>query len=1007
MIRKLLTTLALVAMPVIASAQLSDNGKPVKPVFDADIVGVSVWHSDTVYNLKEAVYVDSGEVLVIQPGTIIKADTGTLSNAKYLFVTRGGKLYAEGTPCAPIIFTTINDDLDLPNDIPFTAASKGQWGGVVLAGFARINLPAGTGNAEGITPSARTVYGGANDDDNSGVLRYVSIRYPGIALSANNEINGLTFYGVGRQTRVDHIEVFWSADDDYEWFGGTVNCNYLVGAFGDDDCFDVDQGYRGQSQFLFQIKHPDWGDRLTECDGANAAPWTDLPNGSPIWANVTSIGSGAVGAATGNPMLIRENIAGAWFSSIFTDAKNANIISIQTFAAGTESSLNNYIVPDGSAGDPWVGQGPFQGDALLFQNNFLYQFNGAAGTLQAEVNARLAVDNNQYNVDPQLTSISRTEFSGGLDPRPKMAGPAASGAPAPAANDGYIQTVPYFGAFDPQEALWTNEWTALSFYGYTPSVTVIAADCDCATDGPTGGGKPIKAITDSFDSTRMVYFHSDTVYQLTEGVYVDSGNALIVAPGTVIKADPGTLTNAKYLYVVRGAKAFFNGAECCPIIMTALADDVDDSLDIPVTAASKGQWGGLVLAGYARINLPAGTGNAEGITPSSRTVYGGTDDDDNSGSYRFVSIRYPGIALSANNEINGMTFYGVGRQTRVDHIEVFMSADDDYEWFGGTVNARYLVGAFGDDDCFDIDQGYRGSNQFLFEIKHPDWGDRLTECDGANAAPWTDLPAAYATFANVTAIGSGNTGAATGNPMLIRENVGGEWINNIYTEGKNASIISIQTFAAGTESALNNYILPDGSAGDPWAGQGAFTPLYWRGNFFHKFAGGAGTLQAEVNARLGVDANSYNVDPQVRNIDWTQSAKLDPRLKVASPANAGAVAATTDPLGWIQSVSYRGAFNSSVAIDSLWLSGWTFLDCGGFIGDNYPVSCCVKEGDFNHTNSVNVVDVTACVAYLFQGGAIYSCKEEADVDESNTVNVVDLTKLVAFLFQSGVIGGCL
>jgi trimeric autotransporter adhesin len=1005
MIRKLFTTLALVAMPLIASAQLSDNGKPVKPVLDADMTGITVWHSDTVYNIKEGIYVDSGEVLIIQPGTIIKTDTGTLSNAKYLFVSRGGKLYAEGTPCAPIIFTTINDDLDLPNDIPFTAASKGQWGGVVLAGYASINLPAGFGNAEGITPTPRTLYGGTNDDDNSGVLRYVSIRYPGIALSANNEINGMTFYGVGRQTRVDHIEVFWSADDDYEWFGGTVNCSYLVGAFGDDDCFDVDQGYRGQCQFLFQIKHPDWGDRLTEVDGANAAPWTDLPNGSPIFANVTSIGSGAVGAAVGNPMLIRENVSGAWFSSIFTDAKNANIISIQTFPAGTASSLNNYISPDGAAGDPWVGQGPYQGDTLFFRNNFLFQFNGGAGTLQPEVLARVAGDNLQFNVNPQLNSISRVEFSSSLDPRPSGAGPAASGAPAPIVNDGYIDTVSYFGAFDPNAGLWTDEWTALSFYRYTVSGSVLA-NCDCATDGPTGGEKPVKVITDAFDVERTTYWHSDTVYRLTEGVYVDTTHALIVAPGTIIKADSGTLSNAKYLFIVRGAKAFFNGAKCCPIIMTAIADDVDDPSDIPFTAASKGQWGGLVLAGTARINLPAGFGNAEGITPTTRTLYGGTNDDDNSGSYQFVSIRYPGIALSANNEINGVTFYGVGRQTRVNNIEVFMSADDDYEWFGGTVNTRYLVGGFGDDDCFDIDQGYRGSNQFLFQVKHPDWGDRLTECDGANAAPWTDAPAAYATFANVTAIGSGNVGAAVGNPMLIRENVGGEWINSIYTDAKNASVISIQTFPAGTESALNNYILPDGSVGDPWAGQGAFTPLYWRGNFFHKFAGAAGTLQAEVNARLAADVNSFNVDPQIRNIDRTQNNALDPRLKVGSPALVGAVAPVSDPLGWIQPVSYRGAFSSTVDIDSLWLSGWTFLDCGEFIGTNYSVSCCDVEGDANNSGTVNVVDLTFLVARLFQGGPAPACNDEADVNDSGTINVVDLTYLVARLFQGGPITPC-
>ncbi|MCB0260439.1 MAG: T9SS C-terminal target domain-containing protein, partial [Calditrichaeota bacterium] len=157
-------------------------------------------------------------------------------------------------------------DVSDPNDLDLN--TRGLWGGVILLGKARINTTLGEGQIEGIpTTEPRGAYGGNDDNDNSGVVRYVSIRYGGTDIGANNEINGLTFGAVGRGTVVEYVEVFNNKDDGYEWFGGTVRTRYLVSAFNGDDCFDYDEGFRGYGQFWFAIMGEDIGNRAGEHDG--------------------------------------------------------------------------------------------------------------------------------------------------------------------------------------------------------------------------------------------------------------------------------------------------------------------------------------------------------------------------------------------------------------------------------------------------------------------------------------------------------------------------------------------------------------------------------------------------------------------------------------------------------------------------------------------------------------------------------------------------------------------
>jgi len=197
-------------------------------ITDADLVAGETynWTSDNVYILDGLVYLEEGGVLNIEAGTVIKgaATITTGDNTSALIIARGAQIFANGTasdPSDPIIFTAEEDDLTDNGD--FTAQDRGEWGGLIVLGKATIARPDGADGIEGIdADEARAQFGGTEDDDNSGVIKYISIRHGGAQLSPNNEINGLTLGGVGSGTEIDYVEVFANLDDGIEFFGGTV-----------------------------------------------------------------------------------------------------------------------------------------------------------------------------------------------------------------------------------------------------------------------------------------------------------------------------------------------------------------------------------------------------------------------------------------------------------------------------------------------------------------------------------------------------------------------------------------------------------------------------------------------------------------------------------------------------------------------------------------------------------------------------------------------------------------
>lgn len=836
------------------------------------------------YLIDGYVFVEDGATLIIEPGTVIKARTVPTTGdfASALIIARGGKIMAEGTAAQPIIFTAEADDLNNPSDLGPT--DRGLWGGVILLGRATTNRTS-DGQIEGIpTDEARAAYGGNDDGDNSGVMTYVSIRHGGAELGPGEEINGLTFGAVGNGTTIEHIEVYANDDDGFEWFGGTVNSKYLAAVFCRDDAFDYDEGWRGMNQFWFAVQSPDFAGRTGEHDGGPSSCETCEPFAEPHIVNATYIGPGTTAFPQGDgdfQIIFRDNAGGVYYNSIFTEFNGADGgggINVEDLADGEDSRSR------------------MENNQLRLGNNIWWQF-GDGNTLAAIapqdfVAAHLTANNNTI-ADPMINGISR-DADGGLDPRPAADGPAASGAADP--GNAFFSTVAFRGAFDPAGEPWIAGWTALDAEG------VLAS----------GISGTITVQDDFINAGETVTLTSENTYVLDGYVFVEEGATLIIEPGTIVKAktSPTTGDFASALIITRGGKIMAEGTAQNPIIFTAEADNLNDATDLGPT--DRGLWGGVILLGRATTNR-TGDGQIEGIpTDEPRAAFGGDNDADNSGVMRYVSIRHGGAELGPGEEINGLTFGAVGSGTIIEHIEVFANDDDGFEWFGGTVDSKYLVAAFCRDDAFDYDEGWRGRNQYWFAVQSSDFAGRTGEHDGGPSSCETCQPFAQPQIANATYIGPGITAFPQGDgdyQIIFRDNAGGHYWNSIFTEFNGADGgggINIEDLADGEDSRSR---LENGQLS-------LVSNLWWQfgdGNTIEAIA-----PQDFVAAHLVAQNNSI-IDPMLRGISRTTDNGLDPRPMSNSPAASGA--ATSDD-AFFANTAFRGAFAPG---SSLWTDGWTAL----------------------------------------------------------------------------------
>ncbi|MEL6694687.1 MAG: T9SS type A sorting domain-containing protein [Bacteroidota bacterium] len=459
--------------------------------------GNATWASGTAYYLDGYVFVEDGDTLTIEAGTVIRGlqnptsgsqqgnDT-TVDDASALIVARGGYIIAEGTAANPIIFTS-DKDADLNSITDVTPFEQNLWGGIIVLGSAGTNTDPVEQQIEGI-PSfeTRAVYGGTQNDDNSGILKYISIRHGGSLLGQDNEINGLTLGGVGSGTTIDFVEVFSNQDDGFEWFGGTVNNYHLISAFCGDDAYDWDQGFRGKGQFWFAIQRVDAGGEGGEFDGGTS-PEDGTPFATPQIVNATFIGRGP---DKGNRTLrIRDNSGGFFHNNIFADFGRGVEIEIRdgatefTVKRAREGQLafkNNIfwnVNATGTSDDAFIGAAV----------NFKTRVNGmdvpaqiadstdAVAEAKAVGDSIYAAGNNVY-ANPNFVSVDSVsrlpDANQSLDPR-SFAGIATTDLDAGVYDSTFFTTVGYKGAFDTNGSnYWLTDWTALDLYGFLSPTTV-------------------------------------------------------------------------------------------------------------------------------------------------------------------------------------------------------------------------------------------------------------------------------------------------------------------------------------------------------------------------------------------------------------------------------------------------------------------------------------------------------------------------------------------------------
>jgi hypothetical protein len=302
---------------------------PTSTTLSGNITSTTTLTSDKEWVLKGYVYVTDGAKLIIQPGTTIKSD---ISEKGALCIERGAQIVAEGTAAKPIIFTSGR---------AVGERTPGDWGGIVILGRAKTNRTSEPTIEGGIGRA----FGGTNDLDNSGILKYVRIEYAGIAAMPNSEINALTLGGVGSGTTIENVQTIYANDDAFEFFGGTVNAKNLYAYGTADDDFDFDFGYRGKVSFSVSKRDPQFVDNGdagngVECDndgtGSTAEPFTH-----PILDNMILVGPNDVAS------LPNHNLAMRWRRATQFEVYNSTIIGYMKGGFSMESNETAQFYKDG------------------------------------------------------------------------------------------------------------------------------------------------------------------------------------------------------------------------------------------------------------------------------------------------------------------------------------------------------------------------------------------------------------------------------------------------------------------------------------------------------------------------------------------------------------------------------------------------------------------------------------------------------------------------------------
>ncbi len=395
------------------------------------------------YKMDGFVFVRNGATLKVEEGVVVKGVSGTKAS---LIITRNGKIDAQGTATNPIRFTSIE-----------ATPNRGDWGGIILLGNANNNGNYnGTSGLQAIEGGVNTttegygLHGGTNNADNSGTMKYVRIEYAGVAFAVDNEINGLTMGSVGNGTTLDHIEVYKSNDDGFEWFGGTVNAKYLISAYSTDDDFDTDNGFSGKVQYGISIRDNQQADFAQggtsngfESDN-DASGTAATPRTAAVFSNFTMIGpkaqNGTPVTQFGRGAHIRRNSSQSIFNSVFvgwnTGMRIDGRLTNDNFTSGNAEFKNNMVVN-------------------ASKNIDTTSISGATSPVDPAafftINSNVAAANVS---DAMLTSVMMgTSFN----PMPAAGAAILSGASFSSSKLSGLENVSYRGAAG--TASWWNGWT--------------------------------------------------------------------------------------------------------------------------------------------------------------------------------------------------------------------------------------------------------------------------------------------------------------------------------------------------------------------------------------------------------------------------------------------------------------------------------------------------------------------------------------------------------------------
>ena len=1108
---------------VALATVMSVSAQKVKTISAGEITTNTTWYSDTMYTIEGYVYVKNA-VLTIQPGTVIRG--GTPSNKSTLIITRTGKIEAKGTANQPIVFTSGK-----------TAGSRapGDWGGIVILGQAVINpatdcstcpgtavassLPGIQAAIEGDLDNANGdgLYGGTDNNHNSGTLTYVRIEYGGVVITPGNEINGLTMGALGKGTTLHHIQVTQANDDAFEWFGGNVDAKYLVSHRNIDDDLDVDFGYTGRVQYAVVLRDSSWYDIGTgpttngfESDnnagGTEVMPYTDptfsnitvlgpLANGTALSSSTsfqnglrirrnssTSLFNSIVmgwpaglfvdGARTGqkfanDSMMFRNNIMAGNLTNVNNSSANASTVRAEIVADGTDTAFAastlltnpfNYTAPNFKPlpGSPALTGASFVGATRISDAYFTTgTFRGAIGDNDwtqcwCNFNPQSAnYDNGPINRGPIYNAGNDTTICAGksvvigqsvtgplkavwspstglnnaLLARP-TATPSAttkyyvtitdtitgcsvmdsitvSVSPNPVANFTTVNGANGLVTFtnttvDGLTYAWnfgngatsilqnpTNTYTSNGTY----SVSLIASNGSCTNTinkliTVSGINSPSRAVTG--DITTNTTWYRDTIYTMNGYVYVKNAT-LTIQSGTIVKGG----ANRGTLIITRTGKIEANGTKNQPIVFTS----------VKVTGSrAPGDWGGIVMLGQAVINpatdcstcpgtavassLPGVQAAIEGDLDNANGdgLYGGTDNNHNSGTLSYVRIEYGGVVITPGNEINGLTMGGLGKGTTLHHIQVTQANDDAFEWFGGNVDAKYLVSNRNIDDDLDVDFGFSGKIQYAIVLRDSSWYDIGSgpttngfESDnnaaGSEATPYTDP-----TFSNITVLGPLANGTALSsstsfqNGLRIRRNSSTSLFNSIvmgwpaglFVDGArtgqkfvNDSMLFKNNILAGNLTAVNNSSANALAVRSKMVANGTDT-----------FTSSAGVLVNPFNY------NTPNFAPSNASVALTGASFVGPRI--------------SDP--FFTATSFRGAVGPNP--DSNWTNCWCRFNPQTESYTSAPINYPAPLADFNSANpsgrTVNFTNNSSEATQYFWDFGVTSSNADTSVDMNPT-----------------------